>query len=140
MYRYEETRSIGLALSAPFDILIQRLPRLQTRQLDVLFITHDQLARGGGIAEKGPLEVAPELVVEIMSDSEREQTFEGKLADYIALGVKECWRVWPATRTVDVLHLTPAGSVTVATYDETQTLQSITFPDLTPRVAEFFKA
>jgi Uma2 family endonuclease len=114
------------------------VPRLQTRQPDVLFITHKTLARGGGIPEKGPLEVGPELVVEILSDSETERLFEEKLADYVTIGVKECWRLWPGSRTVDVLALTDAGAVIAATYDETQNVPSLIFPDLTVPVAALF--
>jgi Uma2 family endonuclease len=137
---YEERSGTGLALSAPFDILIRRQPRLQTRQPDVLFITHATLARGGGIPAKGPLEVGPELVVEIISDSERESLFAAKVADYTAIGVQECWRVVPEARSVEVLRLAPTGPVSVATYDESQSLHSVTFPVLTVSVADIFQA
>jgi Uma2 family endonuclease len=136
---YEERSGAGLALIAPFDLLIRRQPRLQTRQPDVLFITHETMTRGGGIPAKGPLEVGPELVVEIISDSEREQFFAAKVADYISIGVKECWRVLPEPRSVTVLSLEANGPVVIATYDDTQVLQSIIFPDLTVSVAEIFK-
>ncbi|HZO90647.1 MAG TPA: Uma2 family endonuclease [Chthonomonadaceae bacterium] len=136
---YEEKSGVGMAFSAPFDILIRRVPKLQTRQPDVFFITHQTLTRGGGIPEKGVLQVAPELVVEILSDSETERRVGDKLTDYISIGVKEAWLVRPETRTVEVLRLTPNGPVSAATYDQTQTLQSLTFPDLTVAVADFFK-
>lgn len=136
--RYEETSGIGFALGAPFDILIRRSP-LRTRQPDVLFITQAQLDRGGGIPEKGPLETAPELVVEILSNSEHKRLIADKLADYITIGVQEAWLVRPEPRTVEVAQLTPNGPVTIAVYDETQTFPSLTFPDLTVAVAEFFK-
>jgi Uma2 family endonuclease len=139
LYRYEEASGVGLALAAPFDLLVRREPRLQTRQPDVLFISHQAMARGGGIPAKGPLEVGPELVVEIISDSEREQIFAAKVADYIAIGVNECWRVSLEPPSVSVLHLTSDGPVTIATYDQTQSLSSITFPDLTMAVADIFK-
>jgi hypothetical protein len=42
--QYERSSGKGLALFAPFDVLIRRLPRLQTRQPDLLFISHEQLA------------------------------------------------------------------------------------------------
>src|SRR5579872_5016733 len=81
---YEEASGAGLALSAPFDVLIRRDP-LRTRQPDVLFITNVRLERGGGIPESGPIEVGPELVVEIVSDSETERMLGDKLADYTAI-------------------------------------------------------
>ncbi len=45
---YERAIGIGLALSAPFDVLIRCEP-LQVRQPDVLFITNERLEQGGGI-------------------------------------------------------------------------------------------
>ena len=48
-------------------------------------------------------------------------------------------RVWPETRTVAVLRLAPGGAVAAASYEETQSLTSISFPDLVVPVAEFFK-
>lgn len=123
LHEYETASGAGLALSAPSDLLIRRVPRLQSRQPDVLFITNETLARGGGVPEKGPhhprcagYPIGPELVVEIISDSETERLFEEKLADYVAIGVKECWRPWPDSRTVDVLSLAAAGALVAATY------------------------
>lgn len=134
---YEETSETGLAVVSPFDLLIRREP-LRTRQPDVLFITKAQLERGGGIPEQVPLEVAPELVVDIL-DSETRRFMRVNLADYISIGVKECWRVWLDGQAVEVLGLSSAGVETVVTYIEKGTLQSLVFPDLTAEVAEIFK-
>src|SRR5262249_26251775 len=106
---YERRTGSGFVIAAPFDILIRRVPTLQTRQPDVLFITRAQLESGGGVPELGPLEVAPELVVEILSDSETERSLAAKLADYVTIGVKEAWLVRPERRTVEVVRLAPDG-------------------------------
>lgn len=53
--------------------------------------------------------------------------------------MKEAWIIRPAARTVEVLRLMPDGPESVAIYDETQTLRSITFPALTVAVSEFFR-
>jgi Uma2 family endonuclease len=135
---YQKATARGEVMVAPFDALIRRTPRLQTRQPDVFFISNEQLATVGGVPKITFLEVAPELVIEIISDSETEQRIEAKIKDYIAIGVRELWRVWPETRTVEVLRLTPDGPEVAAVYDETQTLQSLTFFDLALPVAAFF--
>jgi Uma2 family endonuclease len=135
---YEEMSGVGLALSAPFDVLIRRDP-LRTRQPDVLFVTQARLGTGGGIPESGPIDVAPELVVEIISDSESERTIGDKIADYVTIGVSEAWIVRPVQRTVEILSLTPPGSVPVATYRETHILQSVALPGLAAAVVELFK-
>lgn len=135
---YEKATGNGKALMAPFDVLIRRKPRLQTRQPDVLFISYERLTQGSGPPKKDPLAVAPELVVEIISDTERRQMIADKIKDYCEIGVLECWRVWPETRIVEVLRLTKKGAEVAAAYDETETIQSITFPDLTVSVASLF--
>lgn len=135
---YEKSQGTGYVIPPPFDVLISRSP-LRTRQPDVLFITKARLEQGGGIPEKGLLEIAPELVVEILSDSERESAIQDKIADYLSIGIVEAWLVRPAARTVEVLRLSPTGAETAATYDETQTLQSLTFHDLAIPIADIFK-
>lgn len=136
---YEKRSGRGYVIAAPFDLLIRRLPTLQTRQPDLLFVSREQIERGGGIPESGPLEVAPELVVEILSESETERILADKLADYAAIGVQEGWLIRPRPRTVTVVRLSPGGPVVAADYGEIETLQSLTFPDLSVPVAEFFR-
>jgi Uma2 family endonuclease len=136
---YEKRQGGGYVIPAPFDVLIRRIPLLQTRQPDVLYVTQAQLDTGSGISESGPLEVAPELVIEIISDSETERRLADKLADYASIGVREGWLVRSDTRTVEVVRLSPDDPATISTYDETQTLQSITFADLRVCVADFFR-
>ncbi len=119
-------------------MLIRRVPKLQTRQPDVLFVSYARLAQGGGIPEIGPLEVAPELVVEIISDSETQRRLNDKLTDYIAIGVEECWVVRPEEGTVEVLALTPFGPQSVQIYAEPQAVTSLVFPTLSVATADIF--
>lgn len=136
--RYERTGGTGITASAPLDVLIRRIPRLQTRQPDVLFVTHARLAQGGGIPDVGPLPVGPEIVVEIISTSETQRILQDKITDYVAVGVDECWVVRAAARTVEILRLTPDGPQSVRVYDDTQTLSSAVFPALSVPVADVF--
>lgn len=132
--RYERAGGMGITASAPLDVLIRRTPRLQTRQPDVLFISHTRLAQAGD----APLAVAPELVIEIISNSETQRILGGKIADYIGIGVNECWVVRPEARTIEVLRLTPNGSQSVRLYDDSETLTSGIFPNLSVPVADVF--
>jgi len=134
--RFEEGAGIGLNVTAPFDVLIRRFPRLQTRQPDVLFVSHLRLAQGGGIPEVGPLEVAPELVVEIVSNSETQRILNDKIADYVDVGVDECWVVRPDDRTVEVLTLTADGARSVRVYGDGEAIVSVVFPTLSVPVAD----
>jgi Uma2 family endonuclease len=55
---------------------------------------------------KGFLDVAPELVVEIMSPDDRWPAMREKLADYFFIGVDRVWVVEPRNRTVLVFSST----------------------------------
>ena len=106
----------------------------------MLFVSYARLAQVGGRPAKGPLEAAPEIVVEIISDSETQRMLGDKLADYVHIGVDECWVVRPDDGTVEVLALTPGGARTVATYGDGQAVASVVFPGLVVPVAEVFAA
>lgn len=133
---YARAGSIGKVNIAPFDVLIQRFPKMQVRQPDVLFISFARLAQVGGRPAKGPLEIGPELVVEVISDSETQRILGDKIADYVIIGVNECWVVRPDAGTVEVLTLTPGGAQSVAVYGEGQTVQSVVFAGLTVSVTD----
>ena len=138
--RYEEEKRNGAAVAAPSDIMIRQFPRLNTRQPDVYYISLERLRQVGGIPERGPLMIGPELVVEIISDSETEQDVEGKTQDYLSIDVLEMWRVYRETRTVDVVELTASGANVLQSYGEGETVVSRVFLDLTVAVNAIFSA
>ena len=135
---YEESSNRGRAGIAPFDVVIRRRPTLRTRQPDVFFISHERLKENKAVFTSGPLLVAPELVVEVLSPSETPRSIRKKLEDFQSIGVLECWIVSPDGETVEIRRLTPEGIETVVTFAYSQTLKSITFPDLTIPVADIF--
>ncbi len=136
---FERQTGLGISVSAPYDVLIRRLPRIQTRQPDVLFVSFRRLAQtGSGSEEMGPLEVAPELVVEVISSSETQRILGDKITDYITIGVEECWVVRPGDGTVEVLALTPGGAQSVAVYGQGEEVRSAVFAGLGVSVADVF--
>ncbi len=134
---YQRRSRVGKTIIAPCDVLIRRNP-LRVRQPDVLFISHEQLAKCGEEDDPAPLEAAPELVVEILSPSDYRSALREKIEDYCAAGVKECWIVSPQAETVEVLRLSAEGAETVEIYGISQTLTSVTYPDLTLAVESIF--
>lgn len=70
------------------------------RSPDVAFIRADRLP-AGGIAP-GPIRIAPDLVVEVLSPNETATELYDKLADYRAAGTALIWVVDPKYRTVTV--------------------------------------
>ena len=99
--RFVVERNLGELLSAPLDIVIRRNP-LRTRQPDLLLLSNENFAR---IYLDRPIEVAPELAIEILSPSNTRRRIQDVLADYAAIGVKECWLVSLTSRTIEVLTL-----------------------------------
>ncbi|MBV9850442.1 MAG: Uma2 family endonuclease [Armatimonadetes bacterium] len=133
---YQRKTKAGRAMIAPCDVLITRDP-FRTRQPDVLFVSNERY-RGRTPQDASPWSPAPELVAEILSPSERRGIRLSKIADYCAVDVKECWLVSPQAQTVEVLRLTPGGPERAALHGAGETLQSLTFEDLTLALDDIF--
>ena len=132
---YQRKQKTGRVQIAPRDVLIWRAP-LRTRQPDVLFISMTRLAQNPPSTDPAPISPAPELVVEILSPSDTKKVLAAKIADYQSVNVLECWVVSLRARTVEVLSLTAEEVESVRVYDETETVQSVQFPDLQVAVAD----
>ena len=126
---YVEAKDLGVVLFAPVDIILQRHP-LRTRQPDVLFIHRDKLSGTGfdAIEELQILEIAPDLVVEVLSASDTEKMVSGKLSDYQRIGIKECWLVSREARSVEVLQLTKEQFQSLGHFGLGETIRSEVFP------------
>ena len=127
---YVEAKDLGVVLFAPVDIILRRHP-LRIRQPDVLFMHKDKLSGTGfdAIEELQILEIAPDLVVEVLSLSDTEKVLSGKLSDYQRIGVKECWLVSREARSVEVLQLTKEQSQSLGHFGLGETIQSEVLPD-----------
>lgn len=134
---YQRQRRRGRTIIAPCDVLISYQP-LKTRQPDVLFISRERY--GDRVPQDAlPLSPAPEIAIEVLSPSETRTIREGKIIDYCSVDVKECWIVNMEAQTVEVLRLTPDGPGRAALYASCETLQSITFDDLTIALDDIFR-
>ncbi|MCE2395107.1 Uma2 family endonuclease [Candidatus Poribacteria bacterium] len=134
-----EAKGLGVVLFAPVDIILQRHP-LRTRQPDVLFIHKDKLSGTGfdAIEELQILEIAPDLVVEVLSTSDTERVLSGKLADYQPIGVKECWLVSREARSVEGLQLTKEQSQSLGHFGLGETIRSEVLPNFQMTVDAIF--
>ncbi|MCZ6676302.1 MAG: Uma2 family endonuclease [Candidatus Poribacteria bacterium] len=136
---YVHRSDLGMVLYAPLDIIIQRHP-LRTRQPDVLFIHKDKLSGTGfdAIEELQILEIAPDLIIEVLSPSDTKKVLSEKLLDYQRIGVKECWLVSRESRSVEVLRLMVERSERVGRFGLGETLHSLVLPDFRLTVDEIF--
>ena len=96
---FVRTQNPGIVMAGEVGVFTTRDPDT-VRAPDVLFLSHGRdvlRTRGDGF-----LEVAPDLVVEILSPTDRPDAVRRKLDEYFAAGVRMAWVVDPATRTVRV--------------------------------------
>mgnify|MGYP001224375295 CR=1 FL=1 len=124
-------RGLGVVLYAPLDIVISREP-LRTRRPDVLFLSAERSGVFGRkqLRSMPIINIAPDLVVEIMSPSGRRRDLLEKLGDYARIDVLECWIISPEAETVEVLRLSGEGWVRVGLFGIGETIRSGVLPDL----------
>ena len=132
---FEETGD-GLTFAAPCDVQITLFP-LRTRQPDVMFVSNERLG-DRPLNAPPPLDAVPELIVEVISDSDRQRVLNAKLADFYAIGVEECWIVRPEERNVTVLQAGRDDWEQVVVYSESEQVASLVLPGLSVAVADIF--
>jgi Uma2 family endonuclease len=89
-------RQLGRVVGGEVGIYTRREPD-RVRAADIAFVSRERLADK---SLKGFFKVAPELVVEIISPTDRWQNMRDKLEEYFAIGVHRVWIVEPDSRDV----------------------------------------
>jgi Uma2 family endonuclease len=99
-------RKLGRVLTGEVGLYTRRDPD-RVRGADVIFISAAAYARRTpGLAY---LDVAPEIVVEVLSPEDRAVDVNQKLREYFAIGVGQVWVADPQARVLTV-HLTPTDA------------------------------
>ena len=93
---YVRSHKLGKVLAGEVGIYTRRNPDT-VRGADVLFISNERYAQK---TSPGYLDVAPDLVVEILSPNDRWTEVTQKLREYFAIGVRLAWVADPQTRSV----------------------------------------
>ena len=132
-------RGMGLAITAPYDILIQREP-LRTRQPDILVVNAELtgVTSPADLVGQPFLELPPLLVVEVVSPGNTRREIDEWLADYRSIGVPECWLVNFPAKSVEVLRLTAEAATTTAIFGMGDTLSCEVLPGFTLPIADIF--
>ncbi len=99
---YASAHNLGEIFTAPYDIVIRRSP-LRTRQPDLFFFSAQQLADAPNLMEEPRTEIAPDLVIEVLSPSDSVSVWRDKLHDYHQIGVREVWAVDLHNEEIEVL-------------------------------------
>ena len=97
---HAEATGRGEVMTGEVGIYIRRDPDT-VRAADILFISHERLAR---CAPSGYLDVAPELVVEVFSPTDRWSKVMEELEDYFSAGVDRVWVLIPMHRRILAYH------------------------------------
>lgn len=136
---FVKRKKLGVILPSPVDVLIRKAP-LKTRQPDLLFLSAERTGITGRaqLREMPIIEVAPDLVVEVLSPSDRRGVLRNKLQDYIKIGVRECWLISPEAETVEVLKLSSEGAKRIHLFGAGDTLRSEILPGFKMKVDDIF--
>ena len=95
---FVDEHNLGEVLVGEVGLYTQRNPDT-VRGADVIFISRERLAK---VKSASFLDVAPELIVEIMSPDDRWINVKQKLKEYFTIGVDIVWVVDPSDKTVSV--------------------------------------
>lgn len=101
----------GIVLTSPLDV---RLGPHNVYQPDIVYISPE---RRHILQESMPVEGAPDLVVEVLSPSNRAYDQRHKARVYAEAGVLEFWLVDPEARTIEVFTLRAGAYVPVELVD-----------------------
>ncbi len=125
---YIEKEKLGEIYYAPIDVFIQ--PGRNTFQPDIVFVSTENASL---LSDRG-IEGAPDLVVEILSEGNKQHDTVKKKAVYERCGVKELWYVDPMKRYTYGFILEkgkyraigkPSKMLTLRSFNLTITLQEI---------------
>ncbi|MBI5016782.1 MAG: Uma2 family endonuclease [Deltaproteobacteria bacterium] len=112
--RFVRERRLGWVLSGEVGIYTRRDPD-RVRGADVALVSK---ALCPAAPPKGFLEVAPEMVGEVLSPGDRWQEVRQKVEEYFAAGVQQVWLVEPENRAL----LVCTSATDIDKYGETDTV------------------
>jgi Uma2 family endonuclease len=130
---YLEKNPAGELYDAPFDVFLGEHAVFQP---DILFIAND---RRSILTDEGA-EGAPNLVIEVLSESTAHLDRQTKRKVYAASGVDELWLVDPGMKTVQVFLLQKDAVRPASSCRASDVFESPSFPGLRIALSEIFKS
>jgi Uma2 family endonuclease len=134
---YLNLNRLGELLAAPFDFVVRREP-LRTRQPDLFFLSSAREAEWRDRLNEPRFEIAPDLVIELLSPSDTYQRWKEKLQDYHQLGVREVWAVDVEAGEIEVLVREEGGYRSLGWFSGEQLVPTQVLTGLTLTPAEVF--
>ncbi len=136
--RFLADKRYGELFPAPYDFVIRRQP-LRTRQPDLFYLSYERAGDLNALMEQSRLEIAPDLVIEVLSPSDTYSAWRDKLHDYHALGVPEVWAVDIERQEVEVLTREERGYSSRGWFSGEEPIQSGVLPELCLTPKEIFE-
>jgi Uma2 family endonuclease len=103
---YVDENDLGEVFIAPYDIVFSKWTALEP---DLLFVGKEQRS----IITDANVQGVPDLVIEMLSPSNKEYDRDTKLRAYEKAGVPEIWYFDPEDRTAEILNLGSDGRYVV---------------------------
>lgn len=131
---FVDTHDLGECFTAPVDVLLSPIDVVQP---DLLFVATEHLDR----LTEANLQGAPDLAVEIVSESTRDRDELTKRHLYARHGVTEYWLIDPANESVTVYRLEGRGDYGPGMehlLEDGDQLESPLFPGFSLPLAELF--
>ncbi len=133
LHAFVEEHDLGDVTIAPMDV---HLTVVDVYQPDLLFIQKENLPE---INWDDRVRIVPDMVVEVLSPSNRKREIDRKRKIYYETGVSEFWFIDPKKQTVEILVNTPTGFRTEATLNPPMDLTSPMFPGFALPLERLFK-
>lgn len=129
---YLAENRLGKASSSDTGFILARNPDV-VRAPDLAYVRADRLPSKDD--RRAFLELAPDLAVEIVSPSDGSKDVNDKVMQYLDLGVRLVWLIYPSTRTVNIY--TPDRTARILTEADVLDGGDV-LPGFTLRVADIF--
>ncbi len=129
---YVEGKKIGTVYSSPIDCILSETTVLEP---DVSFLSNERKY----IDAETHYEGAPDVVIEILSESTERHDRTFKFQAYARGGAKEYWIVSPMNNEIEVYQNSESGFQLVKIYGLNELCNSPLFPDLNLEVAKVFQ-
>ena len=130
------TQNLGEIFVAPFDVVLDANSSVSENivQPDLMFISKDRL----NIITDDNIRGAPDLVIEVLSDSTARYDHVEKMRTYTEFGVKEYWIIDADQKTLEAFELTGDEPVLQATMAESDVFKPKLFPGLEISLSELW--
>ena len=134
LYNFVDSKKLGVLAASDSGVWLERDPDT-VREPDLAFFSAEKIPLDADIP--GYAEVAPDLVVEIVSPTDRRAEVNDKALMWLRYGVRLVWVVRPEERLIDVHR----DGHSVAALNESETLDGLdVLPGFSCAVREVFGA